>query len=283
MTIGIYNDSSQSLGGGFRFIENFMKGVQGTPIVDYDQADVILIPSPSMVYRTDPVVALKEKGKKIVLRVDNIVRDSRNRGAGMSRMKSLSEIADEVVYQSEWSRNLLKHYLKREGVVIYNGVDTSIFSHKGAYYDSPQNHPVYLYSRFNRDEGKNWFKVYYRYIEIQREQPEAKLMIVGQFSPEVVQYNFDFFDNENIEYKGVIDSPAEMAKLYRSADYLFAPYYNDCYSNTYQEALACGCELFEPDMSGGTPELIKNGVINCERMVEKYKELFSLLLKGGVS
>jgi glycosyltransferase involved in cell wall biosynthesis len=49
-----------------------------------------------------------------------------------------------------------------------------------------------------------------------------------------------------------------MADIYRASDYMFAVYENDCYSNTYLEALACGVELIEVNMTGGTPELLEN-------------------------
>ena len=100
------------------------------------------------------------------------------------------------------------------------------------------------------------------------------MVLIGQFSPEQREYNFDFFRGEKVTYLGVIDSPEELAKIYRSCGHLLATYFNDCYSNTYLEAIACGCKLYEPDMSGGTPELIKNGVINLEQMAKEYEKLF---------
>lgn len=272
MKIAIANDSGQTIGGGWSFISNLTKGLRkaGVDIVSISDADIVLIASTSMV-KKETVAEIKDKNKKLVIRIDNVPRNSRNRNTGTSRLKSFSQAADAIVYQSNWARSYLFDFIGREGKTIYNGVDTEIFNENDR---AKTSGSVYLYSRFNRDETKNWELAWYKYQLIQRKDVHARLLIVGQFSPEQIEYNFDFFRGESFEYLGIIDKPENMADIYRTCDYLLATYYNDCYSNTYQEALACGCQLFEPDMSGGTPELIKNGVISLEKMTENYLQLF---------
>jgi len=184
-------------------------------------------------------------------------------------------MATEVIYQSKWALDYLSPFLKADGRVIYNGVDREIFKPDGLQYDF-EGKPTYLYSRFGRSEGKGWENAWYRYQRIQREEPKAGLVIVGKFSDQLREYNFDFFQGERFEYQGVVEDPFEMAKIYRGCDYLMAVYENDCYSNTYLEALACGCKLVDPRMSGGTPELIENrkdGVKDCSEMVREYLEV----------
>lgn len=280
MKIFIWNDSSQGLGGGFSFIKNFIKGCLGNNhiqiVMGQPEADIIFIPSSSMVSKTDEVKVWKDLGKKIVLRVDNAVRDSRNRGAGMTKMKRLAEMADFVVYQCDWSMNYLQPYLGASLYgVVYNGVDTDVFHPEDEFVTEKYDgfHPKYLYSRYNRDETKRWEEAWYRFQMISRDFPNAKLFIVGQFSEELKQYNFDFYNGEKFEYLGVISNPYIMANLYRSCDVLLAPYYNDCYSNTIQEALACGMKV-ECNDTGGNPELLKNGVISLGDMVKNYYFVF---------
>ena len=135
-----------------------------------------------------------------------------------------------------------------------------------------------MYSRFNRDETKNWEVAWYKFQLIARANPDAKLIIVGKFSPEQMEYNFDFFRGEKVDYRGVIQDPVIMASIMRGCKYLMATYYNDCYSNTYQEALACGMTLYQPDLSGGATDLIKNGVIPLEEMAKNYEKVFKELL-----
>lgn len=280
MRLFIWNDSSQQLGGGFSFIRNFTSGIQNFDIelvLEPVSADVIFIPAPTMVDKTDEVKQFTNK--KIVLRVDNAVRNSRNRGTGMGKMKRLADMATVVVYQSEWSKNYLAGFLGNpRHAVIYNGINTEIFNKNGSRGSFGAYKPVYLYSRYNRDEIKNWEVAWYKFQDIHKQNNNAKLVLVGRFSDEVIQYNFDFFNGEHFEYLGVIEDPYRMAEIYRGCDYFLATYFNDCYSNTYQEAMACGCQLFEPNMSGGTPELIENGVIDLNGMIEKYYNLFNVNL-----
>jgi len=184
------------------------------------------------------------------------------------------------VWQSEWARFYLKDVIHREGVVIYNGVDTDIFNKDGEVHDFGKKENVYLYSRYNRDETKQWERVWYNFQMIYKDNNDAQLILVGNFSPEHQEYNFDFFRGEKIQYLGIVQEPKEMARIMRGCKYLMASYYNDCYSNTYSEGLACNMELYEPDMSGGTPELIKNGVIPLESMAKEYEQVFLKVLEG---
>lgn len=281
MLVNIWNDSKQGIGGGWTFIGNLTRGlgvVGGVELTDSKEADIIFIPSSSMVGKTDEILELKKQGKRIVLRVDNATRDSRNRGAGMSRMKRLAEMADWVIYQSYWALDYLQPYLNAQHYsVIYNGIDTEVFKPEGARYDFGQYYPIYLYSRYNRDETKRWEKAWYDFSMIYRHNPNSKLVIVGQFSDELRQYNFDFFMGERFEYLGVIDNPHTMASVYRGCHILLAPYYNDCYSNTIHESLSVGLEVVCDD-TGGNNELKRNKVIAKEKMAEKYKELFRYVL-----
>lgn len=280
--IGILNESEQLIGGGWSFISNFIQGIVNikadVQLCEPEGADIVFIPSSSMVAKSDTVKQLKDSGKKIVLRVDNATRDSRNRGAGMGKMKRIAEMSDCTIYQSYWAMNYLQPYLQGKNIhVIPNGVNTHIFRPDGIQYSFGESLPVYLYSRFNRDETKCWEKAWYNFQMIYRENPKAKLVIIGKFSKEQVEYNFDFFMGEDFEYRGIITSQEELAKIYRGCNYLMATYYNDCYSNTYLEFLACkGGDtktLYQPDLSGGTPEILKNGVITIETMSSNYYEV----------
>ena len=129
MKIHVANYQPDKLGGGWSFARNFAKGLG--EVSNYDEADIYFICGPTMV-SYDDVEKAKQDGKKIVLRIDNIVRNSRNRNTGMTRMKRFAELADLVVFQSEYSRELLgERFLKRNGPVILNSCDTDIFNTKG--------------------------------------------------------------------------------------------------------------------------------------------------------
>lgn len=288
----IANRSRQSLGGGWSFIDNLVKGLgDRVEFVDPGEAykiseglaDVALVPSASMISRED-FQLLKKGCKKVILRVDNALRNSRNRNSGMSRMKDFAFNSDVVLYQSRWSWDYLSPFLGFNGPIIHNGVDLDIFKDSGRIKDFGAT-PTYLYSRFSRDESKEWIRAWYKYQYIQREQKEAKLVIVGRFSDDLRAGDFDFFQGENWEYYGIAQTAEEMAQIYRGCHKLLATYHMDCFSNTYIEALCCGLQLYEPDMSGGTPEIVeawkKNGrdYFGCQRMADEYYNLFKEVLK----
>jgi len=280
MKIYLANESSQTKGGGWTFLSNLQKGLQGrVEFVDnIDACEFYFISGATMVTR-ERVKEAKDKGKKIILRVDNIPRNSRNRNTGTSRLKDFADMADLIIYQSEWCKMYVGGWLKKEGPVILNGVNTSIFKPEGEAIGKMGN-PQYIYVRFNRDETKRWEEAWYNYQLIYRKNPKAHLWIVGKFSPEQLEYNFDFYNGEEIHYWGVVDMN-QMAMLLRSADILLYTYYNDACSNTLLEAVASGCKIntLNSGMSGGSPEILKCKDISLERMSEEYLREFEKLKK----
>lgn len=252
----------------------------GETITDYDNSDIVLIPSASMV---KPEVAEKAKadGKKVILRIDNAIRDSRNSGHGMSRMKRMAEVADLVIYQSDWAKHYLQKFLGYpKNKVIMNGVDTDVFNT----YNRTESRD-YLYSRFNRDETKGWEVARYWYSQKTGDHADKKLIIVGQFSPELTQNNFDFYEDERYQYLGV--QPKEiMAGIYKQCRYLLYTYFNDACSNTLIEALVSGCMIVGPyfyRQTGGATEIIRayerHGAeyFGLDRMVREYQECLQVI------
>ena len=283
MKIYIAQQSKQTLGGGWSFLRNFQKYARRRKIEfvhQIENCDIYFIAGATMVTRPE-VEHAKKLGKKIVLRVDNIPRNSRNRNTGTSRLYGFAQLADLVVYQSEWAKNYIEPFLKRDGVIIINGVDTEIFKPEGDAQPKDGN-PQYLYVQYNRDETKQWHQAWYDYILKQRLEKDAHLKIVGNFSPENVEYNFDFFQGEKFRYIGILDSPEDMAEYYRGADYLLMPYFNDACSNTMIEALLCNCKVIH-NSSGGNVEIeehfkIDPKLLSAETMVDRYIVQFTNLL-----
>lgn len=286
MKIALPVDSQQGLGGGFTFQRNLTKGLKllGHKVVtNVLEAEIALISGVTMITK-ETFRSLKDNGIKVVVRLDNVPRNSRNRGVGTSRLKNFSQQADQVVYQAEWARWYLRDFIGVEGEVIYNGIDLDVFKPEGKRIFDADKDNVYLYSRFNRDETKNWEVAWYKYQLIQRENPNARLVIVGKFSPEIIENDFDFFRNEKFDFFGVIEDSEQMAKVLRSCGYLLATYFNDAFSNTYLEALCTGVKLHDPDLSGGTTEMLElfkqNGreFFSLERMTQDYVRLFEEVL-----
>ncbi len=274
------------VGGGWSFQDNLYNGMKSYVTDNLDEADVYFITSPSMVQR-DEVLAAKETGKKIVLRLDNAVRNSRNRNTGMTRMADFAKWADLVIYQSNWVKDYLMPFLGVDGKVILNGVDINTFKPGNL----PGGKDNVLYSRFNRDETKNWEVARYWFSRFANDNPSAHLVIVGQFSQELRDANFDFYNNEQFRYVGVLNK-APMADLYRSAGKFLYTYFNDACSNTLIEALCSGCEVVGDKYyrrTGGAAEIMSvftgskdleqaRRFFSVDRMAMEYKEAMEAIL-----
>jgi len=189
-------------------------------------------------------------------------------------MRDFAELADLVIYQSSWARDYLKPYLKVDGPVIINGADSEVF------YPSDNKQNIYIYSRFNRDETKNWEVARYWYSRKQLEDPTAQLWIIGAFSPELIEYNFDFYNGENFRYWGVIQNENTLADILRQAKYFIYTYFADACSNSLIEAIRCGCEIVDPHHfldTGGAPDIMQTEDLPLARMVREYKEVLEQL------
>lgn len=276
MKIYIAKSDEQRLGGGWSWIANAKKAL-AEHICSYQESEIYLIPSPSMVSKEEVDLA-QANGKKIVLRVDNVVRNSRNRNSGMSRMKRFAEQADLVIYQSEFARELLLPFVGVDGEVILNSCDTDIFHPNGRQEEGTAR---YVYSRVNRDETKNFEMARMLFqLESQARNGDALLNIVGAYSPELVEYGFDFYMGERYHYWGEVLDPNTMAAIYRNADYLIYTFWNDACSNTLIEALCSGCtpvDKWGMIETGGAPEILHhfyqhggNEYFGLKRMGEEY-------------
>jgi glycosyltransferase involved in cell wall biosynthesis len=293
MNIFIANESKQKLGGGFIFIENFKKGSKDfARIVDrWEDAHGILIPSVTMIKRQviEQVRAYNrnkpEHHKRLILRVDNMPKDSRNRGTAFSRMKDYGTWADDVVFQSGWAKDYVGGWLTRKHGVnpekfhtIINGVDADIFNYKD---DPKQRGETFLYTTFNTDENKRIDEALYDFHQrtvyaAQAGKKKPSLKLVGQFDKYRVEYGFDFFEDEQFHYRPPVGDRNEMAKVYRSCQYLYFPAFADAAPNTVAEAMACGCTPLLINKVGGTQEVVDNyskGVVTIQNMARKYCDL----------
>lgn len=270
MRIHIAKYEPSRTGGGWAFQNNFAKGIallsDFVELSSYEDADVYFIAGASMVDKEE-VRQAKSDGKKVVLRVDNMPRRSRNRrwidDNGKTKIQIYAEIADVVIYQSEWARGFLEPFLGVSGPVVINGVDTKLFN--------PDNRQApddsYLYARSSRDEGKQWIMAWYWFSN-----NPGTLEIVGQFSHENIDHNFDFVNGERYRFMGVQE---HMQDVYKRNRYFLYTYTNDACSNTLIEALASGCEIIDVYgqlATGGAPEIMACGDLSLERMTRQYLE-----------
>ena len=267
MRIKIPKSTQVGIGGGITFVENLKKAIKkfGHEIVEDGDYDILFISGATLCDR-ETFEHAKQNNKHIILRVDNILEDSKNRNTGMSRMKEFAEKCDVVVYQSEWAKRMLTP-ICGDGMVIYNGVDTDIFYPRKE--EKNWDNIRVFYSKYGRGEGKNFNVVQYFWREYCLKKREDTLVLVGRFASEYQKINhpFEFHNNEDYEYIGVVSDPEKHAEIMRSCDIALLPYSYDACSNTILEAQACGLPvIFEP--TGGTPEIVKFGLKINEKKPE---------------
>ena len=284
MRIYTPNTSRQAIGGGWTFLRNLQYGLQDRCyfVNNWKDCDIVLIMGVTVV-DFEELKQAKQAGKKIVLRVDNVPRKSRNRGLRPNpheRLKLIAEqYVDVVVYQSEWAK-MYCYPLCGEGTIIYNGVDEELF--KGPAENRNENRYLYVYhSRGN--ELKQFWLAHYYFQMIHRQNPEAEFWIVNNFGNEtadLLQGNLDFWNGEKWKYLGTIDNAPEMADIMAQCKYLIFPSTVDASPNTVLEARACGMEVIHtaPSDVSGTNELLNPELdISLERMCDEYYSLFKLL------
>lgn len=250
MKIYIANHEPGRMGGGWTFQDNLAKSLSDL-LSNYEDADIYFIAGASMVTR-DEVQKAKDDGKKIVLRCDNVPRPSRNRGTSMTRMKDFAEMADLVIYQSKFSKELLNNFLNpKRNVIILNGCDLDMFS------TGNKTAGTYLYARSSSDETKNWEMARARFQEVLFNK---SLTIIGKaLDPKVHEYNFDLFQGEQVRYMGEVTDRVSLADIYRNNEYLLYSFFNDACSNTLIEALCSGMiiiDCYGMLKTGGAPEIM---------------------------
>lgn len=253
------------IGGGISFVSNFKKAIQpfGHRIVEDGEYDILFISGATLCDR-ETFLEAKKNGKKIILRVDNILEDSKNRNTGMPRMKEFADECDVVVYQSEWAKKILMP-ICGDGPVIVNGIDTDIFHPRET--EKDWEGLRIFYSKYGRGEGKNFNVVQYFWREYCLEREGDTLVLAGRFADEIQKINhpFEFHNDEDYQYLGVISDPHRLAEIMRTCDVALLPYFSDACSNTVLEAQACGLPVIY-DYSGGTPEIVSYGEMLDGRM-----------------
>ncbi len=308
MKIHLANQSQQGLGGGWTFMHNLRKGLELIKadvefVEEPDKADIFFISGSSMIKERELVYGAKSRGQKVVLRIDNIARNSRNSNCGTTKLYDYAQVADWVVFQSKWAKKKIEPLLnssrdeisnefnndlyghggtktfdEARSSVIINGVDTRIFSPDGDKTPKTGIHTRYLIVRYNRDNNKRIEEAFDLYTEEWLENKNIELWIVGNFSRDMVVSHFDFYLGERFNFKGVIENRTQLAGIYRSCDNLIYPSYSDACPNTVLEARACGLHVIHRGHAG-IPEVMDEDLdISLERMAEEYYNLFKELL-----
>ncbi len=275
--------TKEAIGGGWTFFRNFKKGMKNLPVDFVDNwrdCDIFFITGITIVDLNE-VNEARNAGKRIVLRVDNVPRKSRNRRSSPhERLKEVADLADVVIYQSEWASDYCD-VLCGAGNVIYNGADTDIFYPPKN--EDPQRSNKYLFIYHGKNEQKGFWTAHLMFQQIFRKNPNAKFYFINDFGSDtraLIDSNFDFWNGEKFEYLPKIEDPEEVAELMRECGTLIYPAIADASPNAVVEALNCGMKIIGyPDKTmAGTAEIIEQKDLTLERMCEDYYGVFLLLI-----
>ena len=280
MKIYLANQSKKNTGGGSSFVRTFTKYARkaGIEFTDMRNADFLFIPSASMIEK-EYFDEMQKTKKPILLRIDNILKNSRNRGAGMSRLLKYAKGANKIVFQSSWAKNYLSPWLNKndvntnDSIIIYNGGDTEIF-----FPPAKLRSPAFDY-RYLFIKNKRFDEAYYNFQLLNQKNPEARLTIIGRFPQELIENNFDFYDSEKVKYFNQIDDPNTIATIMRNNDVLLFPAFADACPQTIIEARLCEMKIDLVNQVGGTREVmqLEREQITAEYMVNRYIDVFNML------
>jgi len=276
-------DNLKKIGGGFTFLNNLYKGLKDkVEFVDnWVKCDIVFIFGITTIDKTDIYNAINA-GKKLVLRVDNIPRKSRNtRQSPVERLTEFGNKADMVIYQSKWCKEYAGYFIDNKNeIIINNGVDTSIFNRDARETDGK----TYLYINYNDNPNKRFDEALYWFDMQYRLDNSSHLIIAGNVPKiyiEHPEYNWDLPTNGKVEYVGITKTPNDTAKLMKRCDFLLYPSFAEAYPNTVIEAIACGMIPIHLNNIGGTKEADSNNydeIKTIEKMSLEYLEVFNKIL-----
>lgn len=254
--------NSGNVGGGWTFMRNFKKSLQDkVEFVDnWQDSDIVFVFGITAMDKGKIHEAVKA-GKKLVLRVDNIPRMSRNkRQTPYERLTEFGGLASLVVYQSKWCKEYAGYFIKNQNeVIINNGVDTTVFNSDGRQSDGK----TYLYINYNDNPNKRFDEAIYWFDMEWRNDKDSKMLVAGNIPRiylEHPEYNFDSVSGSEIIYAGIMNTPEDVAKLMKTCDILLYPAAMEAYPNTLLEAMSCGLRPAHINSEGGSLELVNNTI-----------------------
>lgn len=197
------------------------------------------------------------------------------RNAPMAR---LLEVADWVLYQSDFCRRAADRYLglpSGPAEVLFNCVDTGSFTPAASV---PSDGPVLLAAGTHAHHYRVATAIETLAL-VRRAVPTARLVVAGRLAwtgseprslREARAIAVRLGVAEGVSFVGAY-TPAEAPDLLRAADLLLHTQYNDSCPSIVLEAMACGLPVVY-SRSGGTPELVgeEAGIgVPCEESWER--------------
>lgn len=213
----------------------------------------------------------KKSGAKILQRLGGVFFDKDKDYKGMNLMlQNVLKEADLVIYQSQFAKEMCNRYLGMPDAisrVIYNPVDTSVFTPYGKKIDFGSNVVLAV------STWRPWKRLQdsvEAINELLKVRDDITFIIIGR------GVNIEG-RSSHIRYLGEIPHH-ELPLYYRSADLFLFPSWLDGCPNVVLESLASGTPVICTD-TGGTKELVgEGGIILKTGYVYDYepKEMYNI-------
>jgi len=252
------SDHSVTGGGSHSFVRMFAnylekKGIDYTYGLE-DEYNILLLASWTLPF--EKVKSLKERRNfYLVHRIDGSSQVYGGYESGDVTQKEVNSLADLTIFQSKYSKYITRsrEIISNDGPIIYNGVNTSVFTPLGERIDLEGRVKI-LHITWSTNDGKGLGEINHLSEVLKGE--EARIYLIGRYDGKID------ISKDNVIFLGV-KNPQEIAMYMRSADILFFPAKNESCPNVVLEAMACGLPVVYRD-SGGTKELVENAGFDYE-------------------
>lgn len=219
-----------------------------SPFESYDIILVIVSMPPQLI----------RSGAMAVQRLDGIYHNLAQDNEALNRpIKEFFNIADGIVYQSQFSKKLVKTYFgepkkNAKETVIYNGADPKVFSKEGE--------KIAIHTRYNIITSSLW-RPHKRlndlvngFLHLSDSNKDVGLFVLGKVENQI--------PHPNIYYIGDV-SPSDLPIYYRSCDISAHLTWIDNCPNSVVEAIVAGLPVICTN-NGGTKELVRDSGIILE-------------------
>lgn len=205
----------------------------------------------------------KNPNLKIVQRLDDRYRHLCKVYGLDKTVRRLNQLSDATIFQTKYCKSLYDKGVQTifgfeeafqtvNPHIIYNGVDTEIFSPNGGKYEFEGE--IKIVHVATTGMSRKGLGKFLEVAHLLKDNEKIKFYLVGRQELDPI-YGKDIPLFKNVTKLPHTSSRVELAKLYRSFDILLYPTINDCSPNVVLEAMSCGLPVIAAN-SGGTPELI---------------------------
>lgn len=282
-------------------VRSFLESFRDLASIDYEVIPLSkVVPDVSLAVAYHPFIkillAQKKAGTKIIHRLDGLP-DPNLPGAKtiIRSMCDTMQIADHIVFQSEFSREVWKEYVpaNKKTSIITNGKNLEIFN---PFKKTPPAKKIRLLAvSHTLYKSKNIDKI----ISISKSVPNSfHLTCIGNFltlkehlklfeqggMELVFESNKKLFSNlPNVTYRPTVENN-QIIKEFNNSDYLLFPAINEACSNLVIESLSSGLPvIFNKEKSGSTADLVgPSGVAFDFENYSSNKQFFDTILSQNL-